>query len=191
MKNFIGMATAVVMASSCAFTQLARADSTNATCEFYSHGDKKKDRSGPCSFSQRQGYVDIGLSNGKTFNLSPGNKPDHFKDQEDHKVVRETGGANKQVYKWDQKKIVVTFNAAAPAADQGGKAKLSDLEGMDSIKAIDVITSRGFTSVDSISEGDSLYGIYYNARTRQCVQLSNARNRVVSADDIHTHPKCR
>jgi len=122
MRKFIGIAASVVMAGSCALTQLAWADSTEATCEFYSHGDKKKDRSGPCSFSQRQGYVDLGLKNGKTFNLTPGNKPDHFRDQEDHKVVREQGDGGSQVYRWDEKKIVVTFNkntSAAPAASSG------------------------------------------------------------------------
>ena len=81
--------------------------------------------------------------------------------------------------------------AAAPAGHQGGKAKISDLKGMDSIKAIDVMTSRGFTGVDSLTSGDTLYGIYYNPKTHQCVQLANANNRVDSAVDIHTHPKCR
>jgi len=109
MRKFIGIAASALMASSFVFSEVASADSTAATCEFYSHGDKKKDRSGPCSFSQRQGYVDIGLSNGKTFNLTPGNKPGHFKDREDHKVVREESDGGSQVYKWDQKKIVVHF----------------------------------------------------------------------------------
>jgi hypothetical protein len=81
--------------------------------------------------------------------------------------------------------------AAAPAGHQGGKAKISDLKGMNSIKAIDVMTSRGFNSVDSLSSGETLYGIYYNAGTGQCVQLTNANNRVVSANDIGTHPNCR
>ena len=81
--------------------------------------------------------------------------------------------------------------AAAPAGHQGGKAKISDLQGMDSIKAFDVMTSRGFTNVDTISEGNALYGIYYNAKTHQCVQLANANNRVDSAVDIHTHPNCK
>jgi len=81
--------------------------------------------------------------------------------------------------------------AAAPADHQGGKAKISDLKGMDSVKAFDVMTSRGFTSVDSLTSGDTLYGIYYNPKTHQCVQLANANNRVDSAVDIHTHPKCR
>ncbi|MBK5964402.1 hypothetical protein CCR95_09975 [Thiocystis minor] len=69
-------------------------------------------------------------------------------------------------------------------------AKVSDLKGMNSIKAIDVMTSRGFTSVDSITSGDTLYGIYYNAKTHQCIQLTNANNHVVSVDDIGKHPNC-
>lgn len=92
------------------FAGAAAADSADANCEFYSHGDKKKDRTGPCTFSQRQGYIDITLSNGKTYSLSPGEKAGHYKDQEDHKVVREEAGGSQQVYKWDQKKIVVHFN---------------------------------------------------------------------------------
>ncbi len=124
MKKLIGIAAAVLMAGGFAFTQVASADSTAATCEFYSHGDKKKDRSGPCSFSQRQGYVDIRLSNGKTFNLTPGNKPDHFKVQEDHKVVREQGNGGSQVHKWDEKKIVVSFNTSATATPASSDAKI-------------------------------------------------------------------
>jgi hypothetical protein len=81
--------------------------------------------------------------------------------------------------------------AHAPAGHEGGKAKLSDLKGMDSIKAFDVMTARGFTSVDSLTSGDILYGIYYNAKTHQCVQLANVHDRVDSAVDIHTHPKCK
>jgi len=81
--------------------------------------------------------------------------------------------------------------AAAPAGHHAAKAKISDLKGMNSIKAIDAMTSRGFADVDAITSGDTLYGIYYNPKTHQCVQLTNANNRVVSANDIGTHPKCR
>ena len=79
----------------------------------------------------------------------------------------------------------------APAAHHGAKAKLSDLKGMDSIKAIDAMSARGFTSVDSLTAGDTLYGTYYNAKTHQCVQLTNTRDRVVSVDDVPSHPKCK
>ena len=81
--------------------------------------------------------------------------------------------------------------ANASAGNHGSKAKISDLKGMDAIKAFDVMTSRGFMSVDSLTSGDTIYGIYYNAKTHQCVQLANANGRVDSAVDIHEHPKCR
>jgi type II secretory pathway pseudopilin PulG len=81
--------------------------------------------------------------------------------------------------------------APAAAGSHGSKAKISDLKGMDSIKAFDVMTSRGFTNVDTLTAGETIYGIYYNAKTHQCVQLANANDRVDSAVDIHEHPKCR
>jgi hypothetical protein len=70
-------------------------------------------------------------------------------------------------------------------------ARFNDLEGEDSIRAIDRMTERGFTNVDDLESGNAQYGIFYNRSTRQCVQLSIANGRVVSADDIQTHPKCR
>jgi hypothetical protein len=81
--------------------------------------------------------------------------------------------------------------APAAAGSHGSKAKISDLKGMDSIKAFDVMTARGFTSVDYLDSDNAQYGIYYNAKTGQCVQLANANGRVDSAVDIQTHPKCR
>ena len=78
----------------------------------------------------------------------------------------------------------------AAAGSHGSKAKISDLKGMDSIKAFDVMTSRGFTNVDTLTAGDTLYSTYYNAKTHQCVQLTTD-DRVVSVDDVPSHPKCR
>ena len=80
----------------------------------------------------------------------------------------------------------------APAGNQGGaKANISDLKGVDSIKAFDVMTARGFKSVDSLTAGDTIYGTWYNAKTHQCVQLTNANDRVEEIDDVPSHPKCR
>jgi len=67
---------------------------------------------------------------------------------------------------------------------------LGDLKGMDAVTAIDVMTSRGFKGVDSITSGETLYGIYYNPSTKQCIQLTNADDRVYAVNDIKTHPKC-
>ena len=99
-------AAGLVLALSAPFSV---ADSTKAHCDFYSHGDKKSDRSGPCNFSQRQGYVDITLANGRSFDLKPGEKANHFHDQEGHEVKRESSGGDNQVYHWEHKKIVVSF----------------------------------------------------------------------------------
>jgi len=81
--------------------------------------------------------------------------------------------------------------SSAPAAHHGGKAKTSALKGMDAIKAFDVMTERGFTNVDTLTAGETIYGTYYNAKTHQCVQLTNTNNRVESIDDVPSHPKCK
>jgi hypothetical protein len=91
----------------------------------------------------------------------------------------------------DGQKTKPSSTKPAPTATKSAsKAKISDLKGMDSVKAFDVMTSRGFTNVDTLTSGNTIYGIYYNAKTHQCIQLTNAHARVESADDIHTHPKC-
>ena len=81
--------------------------------------------------------------------------------------------------------------ANAPAGNQGSKAKVSDLKGMESIKAFDVMTSRGFTNVDTLTAGETIYGTWYNAKTHQCVQLTSAHDRIEDIDDVPSHPKCR
>ena len=73
----------------------------------------------------------------------------------------------------------------------GGSVPIEDLKGMDAVKAIDAMTSRGFAGVDTITSGSTLYHIYYLASTHQCVQMTTADNRVVDIRDIETHPKCR
>lgn len=188
MKNCKVIAIALSMTAISAFTHSAAADSSAATCEFYSHGDKEKDRSGPCTFSQRQGYVDITLKNGKTFSLSPGNKPDHYKDQEDHKVVRESAGGGKDVYKWDQKKIVVSFNqqSAAPsqpsAGDYMGKTpdNLRDLVGAKAGQAEGALGQRGYTFMKSSDGGGAKYSSWEDNKTGRCVMIHTADGRYQS-----------
>ena len=80
--------------------------------------------------------------------------------------------------------------APAAAGSHGSKAKVSDLKGMDAIKAFDVMTARGFTNVDTLTAGETIYGTNYNAKTHQCVQLTTANDRVEDIDDVPSHPKC-
>ncbi len=55
------ISTLLLVAITSLTIQAASADSVGATCELYRHGDAKHDRWGACSFSQRQGYMDITL----------------------------------------------------------------------------------------------------------------------------------
>lgn len=191
MNKYIRLVASLSVAAGCGFASMTSADSSGATCEFYSHGDKKKDRSGPCTFSQRQGYIDITLTNGKTFSLSPGKKPDHFKDQEDHKVVREKSSGSRQVYKWDQKKIVVSFNqgtSAAPAASDdkvqariatwGNTCKNKVAEQFD-VSMSDIHVSLGATEQTSINAGQTTlqdiqkYGLSFNWQVKNKGKMVN------------------
>lgn len=93
----------------------AMADSAEAMCEVRKDGDTKKGASGPCDFSQRQGYIELDLRNGDKYSLSPTDKPDHFKDQKHNKVVRKSASGNSQEFRWEGgKKIIVTFVASQP-----------------------------------------------------------------------------
>jgi hypothetical protein len=90
-----------------------------------------------------------------------------------------------------QKSQPASEKHATATEKPASKAKISDRKGMDSIKAFDVMTSRGFTNVDTLTAGDTIYGTYYNAKTHQCVQLTTAHDRVEDIDDVPSHPKCR
>ncbi len=87
----------------------ASADSSDAMCEFRKDGETRHNKSGPCTVSQRQGYVDIDLRNGDTFSLRPLDKPGLYKDQKGNKVVRSSLGGGTQEFKWDGKRILVSY----------------------------------------------------------------------------------
>ncbi|WP_439534477.1 hypothetical protein [Polymorphobacter sp.] len=51
---------------------------------------------------------------------------------------------------------------------------------------------RGFRSVDGFESGRNAKGaIWWNGRTRQCLQVITADGRADSVNDIQTHPRCR
>ena len=70
-------------------------------------------------------------------------------------------------------------------------AYFGDLAGRDSIRAIDAMNERGFRDVDSFSSGNTQYGIFWKADSRQCVQMTMADGRVVDVRDIGRNPNCR
>lgn len=79
-------------------------------------------------------------------------------------------------------------------AGRGGyapAASLTGIQGQNSVWAIDEMSSRGFRSVDSFTSGNTQYGVYFNSKTRQCVQVTYADGKVYDIREIGTHPKCR
>jgi hypothetical protein len=82
---------------------------------------------------------------------------------------------------------VAGSTAAAPA-----KAGYSDLVGARAAGALDEMGRRGFTNVDGFQSGSDGAGtVWWNGKTRQCVQIITVNGRIDSATDIKTHPKCR
>jgi hypothetical protein len=94
----------------CTWLSAAHADSAEAFCEVRKDGEVKQGRTGPCTFSQRQGYIDLDLRNGVTYSLSPGKNANHFKDQKGNKVIRTQASGSTQEFKWEGgTRVIVTF----------------------------------------------------------------------------------
>jgi hypothetical protein len=114
MKTWLAFSASALLFGALAGTQIASADTAAATCEVRKDGHKQGERSGPCTFGQRQGYIDLDLRNGVTYSLSPGNKANHYHDQKGNKVVRTVSTANSQEFRWEKGTYVtVRFNAAS------------------------------------------------------------------------------
>jgi len=105
-----------------AWSHAVLADTAEAMCEVRKDGEVKKDATGPCDFSQRQGYISISLRNGDRIELAPAKEAGHLKDQKGNKVVLTSRG-NANEYKWEGgKKITVTFDAGAQSSSSHGSA---------------------------------------------------------------------
>ena len=91
-----------------AWSQPGLADTAEAMCEVHKHGEVLKSESGPCGYSQRQGYVSISLRSGKRWELAPGDRANHFKDQNGNGVKR-TAKDSSHAYEWKTQTIFVTF----------------------------------------------------------------------------------
>lgn len=120
MKSAVLCAALAVVAGGF-IAQTAHADSADATCEVRKNGDKQKGKSGPCTFSQRQGYIDIDLKNGDTIRLSPAGGTFKYRDQGGAKVTRTVMGQTEE-YRWEGgKTLTLRYTSsgggyAAPAA---------------------------------------------------------------------------
>jgi len=191
MKSSAALTALIVAVALGSGASPANADSNEAHCQIQKDGETKHGPSGPCTFSQRQGYIDLDLRNGDTFSLSPANQPNHFKDQKGNKVVRTQAGGDTQVFKWENgKKVVVTFGGAA--ASGGGNAAVGSGEtpaGLEDLvhsrlvggEVDDELMRRGYKQARNEVQGDDVYSYWRKSSNGQCVVVRfNASRHVAS-----------
>jgi hypothetical protein len=169
------------------------ADTNYSSCEVRKDGDTKKKASGPCTFSQRQGYVDIDLRNGDTYSLRPMDKPNHFKDQKGNTVVRTTSGSGTHEYKWEHKRIIVTFGGGSAhgggrAYDYeqgndyqgGGAGEMQYLEGGRYVggEVDDQLLNHGYQKVTDRVDGKSVHSYWRKRSSGDCVVVHFVDSRV-------------
>jgi hypothetical protein len=71
-------------------------------------------------------------------------------------------------------------------------ASFDDLVGARAVGAQSDLGRRGFRMVDTFQSGNTGSGtIWWNGRSRQCLQMITADGRADSITDIQTHPRCR
>ena len=71
-------------------------------------------------------------------------------------------------------------------------AQFNDLVGAKAAGVETDLQSRGFRNVDGFESGSNGKGtIWWNGRTRQCLQMITVNGRADSIEDIQTHQNCR
>jgi hypothetical protein len=173
----------------------AFADTAEATCELRKHGNVKQDGTGPCTFSQRQGYVDITLRNGESFSLSPADKANRYRDQNGKHVSRSVNGQGAQEYQWDGQKVTVRFGggSGSHSSHQGASGgshpvgdtpqNLRNLVGGKWVGAEveDEMSRRGYRHVSDSQSGGEVWSNYRPTSGGQCVVVRLNQSRHVSS----------
>ncbi|MCU0224882.1 MAG: hypothetical protein MUF27_12625 [Acidobacteria bacterium] len=178
------IATAILTLVLAAWSGAALADTAEAMCEMRKDGETKQGATGPCTFSQRQGYVSIDLRNGDRIELSPTGRPDHFKDQKGKSVVLTVSG-NSNEYKWDGKKLIVRWTAGSGASSGSGHGSghgdtphaLRDLVGARAGSAEEQVRERGYTYRNTETSGNTKYSNWRENSTGRCVLIRTEDGR--------------
>jgi len=189
MKLNLKAAASVATLAAVLAVPAALADTAEADCVLRKDGEKKEGASGPCSFSQRQGYVNIDLRNGDRFDLTPGDKADHYRDQQGKKVVRTVTADGSHEYKWEGKKIIVTFRSGSSQGGHGnGHAggtpqDLSDLPGSRYVggEVDDEMARRGYRHVKDEQSGGQLRSYWRSNHGGHCVIVHMGEGRHVKS----------
>jgi hypothetical protein len=84
------------------------AEGDPAICDFYNHGDYKKNRSGPCKIAESSEKTEITLSNGDVYTLIPERKREgHFVDQDGNRAAVKHDNDYKRTYSWKNQRLII------------------------------------------------------------------------------------
>jgi len=183
MKTLLAISTSLLLLGAVVVPQPVLADTADANCEVRKDGEKQGGKTGPCTFSQRQGYVDIDLKNGDSISLSPAGQANQYRDKQGNKVVRTMQGQD-HVYKWPNKKVIVHFTGGASTQSSGGSADLQDMVNGRWVGAEveEELARRGYESVREEAAGGYVTSVYKGHGKCVIVNLDTDK-RVTSIDD--------
>lgn len=86
----------------------ALAEGSAAICEFYNHGDFKRDLSGPCTIAESDANTVIKLKSGDVYTLTPEQKrKGHFIDQDGNRADIKRDNDYKRTYRWKNQRLIV------------------------------------------------------------------------------------
>jgi hypothetical protein len=84
------------------------ADGDPAICDFYNHGDYKKQRSGPCKIAESGEKTEITLNNGEVYTPIPERKREgHFVDRDGNRAAVKHDNDYKRTYSWKNQRLIL------------------------------------------------------------------------------------
>ena len=115
MKNLLKFSLTLGFLLSLGMNIEARADTVDARCDIYPKGMDKASASVVCTFSQRQGFINITRSDGKKYELSPtGDQPGNFLDQSGQLAYRQSGlGKDGLIFRMADESVYVYWDASS------------------------------------------------------------------------------
>jgi uncharacterized protein YneR len=166
----------------------ALADTASANCEVRKDGDTRKGATGSCTFSQRQGHINLDLKNGDSYSLTPTDRQGQYRDQKGNRVTRTITGSSTEEFKWEGgKKILLTFignPGFAPPASGGASREtppaLADLVGVRASSGEMELNRRGYAWQGTEKTGADSYSYWRERMNGQCVVVRTSDGRYAS-----------
>lgn len=103
-----------------------KADTVDARCDIYPAGQDRATSSGPCTYSQRQGFVGIQLQNGQRYDLRPvEGQPEDYVDQNGQPASRDNTGLGDRgvIFRLSNESIFVYWDPAPYGQNSGGAVR--------------------------------------------------------------------